>query len=553
MIFANAHYFWFLLMLFIFCVLLVVLSFIIKKNFLKVIGRKNNFSINNINPFLYNIRIFIFILGLFFIFISLLDPRWGSKSIAGNLEGIDIVLTFDISRSMLTKDVFPDRLSEAKRIGNKILTKLIGNRVGLTAFAGFAFNIIPLTTDLEAARTFIDELNTEMIDIQGTNLEDAIRKAIELFDENILTHKVIVIITDGEDYEFNPMKSVKIAKEKGIIIFTVGIGTAEGEKIPIFDNKGNIIDYLKKDGKVVFSKLNEKMLREIAEETKGMYFHAKDIEKLISRIDEIKKTKYGISKYEFLELQYQYFLFIALLLFLIYIFLPFNKINIDFIKRVLIILTTLMLTTNNAFSSLKTKGVKEYKKENYEEALNLFQKALIKDNKNSRLSYNIGNTYYKLNNLENAEKYYKKSLNSTDKKLINKANYNLGNLYLEKGNLIEAIEKYKEVLLNEKEGSELYKKALLNLLYAKQQINNTNSNQQNQQSSENEKSKKEKQKNSSSSQSSSSSSENQKEDNQMQQNIDAENLLNLLKEEEKKHMSKKEKRKTIGIYPKNEW
>ncbi len=553
MLFAKIDYFLIFLLLFILAVLVIIISAVIKVNFLKYFSKNNNFISSEIDPFFYKLKPVILVAAIFFIFISLLDPRWGSKSSYGTMEGIDLVIVFDISRSMLTKDVIPDRLTEAKNIGNKILSRLTGNRVGITAFAGFAFNVLPLTTDLEAASTFINELSTDMIDIQGTNLEDAIKKALTLFEENTLTHKVMIIITDGEDYEFNPLKSAKIAKEKGVIIFTVGIGTPNGGNIPLYDNNGNIVDYLKKDGKVVVSQLNEKMLKSIAEETKGEFLYSKDAEKLLSKVDQIKKTKFGLSKYEYLEPQYQYFLLIALLLLLIYLYLPLKKINFNPIKKVLLIATTLVIFNNNSFASLKTKGVKEYKKENYEEALKYFQKAQLKEQKNDKLTYNIGNTYYKLGNYEDSEKYYNRAIKSNNKKLVNRANYNLGNLYLEKNEIDKAIEKYKEVLLNEEPKSELYKKALLNLLYAKQQQQNQseqkqqNKNQEQQNSSKNDK-------NSQSSSQNNSSSSSQSSQNEMDQKPkDIENLLNLIKEEEKKYMGKKEKRKAIGINPKNEW
>ncbi|MCX7821753.1 MAG: VWA domain-containing protein [Brevinematales bacterium] len=551
MLFAKIDYFLILLLVSSFAIFFIIITAIIKFTILSKLGNNNNFVSSDINPFLYKIRPIILIISLFFVFLSLLDPRWGSKTSYGTVEGIDLVLVLDISRSMLTKDVIPDRLTEAKNIGNKILSKLVGNRVGVTAFAGFAFNVLPLTTDLEAASVFVNELSTDMIDIQGTNLEDAIKKAISLFEENTLTHKAMIIITDGEDYEFNPLKSAKIAKEKGIIIFTVGIGTPNGGNVPIYDNNGNIVDYLKKDGKVVVSQLNEKILKAIAEETKGDFFYSKDSEKLLSRIDEIKKTKFGLSKYEYLEPQYQYFLFIALLLLLIYLFLPLQKINLNSLLKVLAISTTILIY-NNSFATLKTKGVREYKKENYEEALKYFQKAQIKEQKNEKLSYNIGNTYYKLGNYEDSEKYYNRVIRSRDKKVVNKANYNLGNLYLERNEIDKAVEKYKEVLLSEDPKSELYKKALLNLLYAKQQLKSQQHQKQekkeNQNSSQNDKNSQ-----SSSQKSSTSSSQSKQSEQEEAKPKDVENLLNLIKEEEKKYMGKKEKRKAIGVSPKNEW
>ncbi len=553
MYFANLKYGLTYLIVLIACLIFIFLGFFLRRKIINELSRRNEFLIKEINFFIYNLKILLISLAFFFVIFSMLDPRWGSKNQIATLEGIDLVLAFDISRSMLTKDVLPDRLSFAKNQANKILAKIVGNRIGVTAFAGFAFNVLPLTTDIEAVNSFVNELSTEMIDVQGTNLEDAIKKALELFDFNELTHKAIVIITDGEDYEFFPIESAKEAKERGVLIFALGIGTQAGGMIPLYDEKGNFIDYLKKDGKIVTSRLNEKLLNEITKETGGDFYFGNDrgVSTLIKRIDEIKKSKFGTGIYEFLEPQFQYFLLISVLLLLIYIFLPEKRIKIIFLIFFLNVLNYDLI-----FASLKTRGVREYKRHNYEKALELFQKALMKEKNNERLSFNEGNTYFRLNRFNEAEISFGRILNSKNKELSEKTHYNLGNTYLEKNDYSKAIESYKHVLENANPSSEIYKKALLNFLYAKQQLQNQNTsqNQTNSQDQDN-KQKQEPDKDNKRNQSereNSSSSASRNEQPQYSP-TDVENLLNLIKEEEKKHIGKKEKAKALRVYPRNEW
>ncbi|MGC8765997.1 MAG: VWA domain-containing protein [Brevinematia bacterium] len=556
MYFANIRYGLLFLFIFIAGLMLLLAGFLLRKKVIKSLSERNSYLTSDINFIFYNLKAVFIILVLFFVIFSMLDPRWGNKTQKLTLEGIDIVLVFDVSRSMLTKDVLPDRLGSAKNLASKILANLKGNRVGVTAFAGYAFNVLPLTTDIDAVNSFVSELSTEMIDLQGTNLEDAIKKALELFDFSELTHKAIVIITDGEDLEFSPLKQVKEAVEKGVKIFTVGIGTPAGGTIPLYDENGNIVDYLKKDNKVVVSKLNEKLLQEISTKTGGEFIYGNygNISLLIRRLDEIKKSKFGTGIYEFLEPQFQYFLFIAVLLLFIYLFLPEKRINLFKIFGIVIIFS--IFNYDNVFASFKTRGVQEYRKGNYEKALELFQKALIKEKNNGKLFFNQGNTYFKLNKFDEAEISFERNLKSKDERLKLKSYYNLGNTLLERGDFSRAIESYRYILENENPNTDLFKKSLLNFLYAKQQIeNNTNNQNQNQNQEQNQKNKNDNKNSQKNQSSSSSSSQSQSIENQPKQYspTDVENLLNLIKEEEKKHIGKKEKAKVLNAYPQNEW
>jgi Ca-activated chloride channel family protein len=559
---ANESLVLFVSIVFIIFSFLVIFSYYLRGLFRKSLFSKSQQKLvfSNLNENFRLARFVSLILAFFFVSFAVLDPRWGTKNLQAEIEGIDVVFVMDISRSMATKDVVPSRLDLAKKLSVQLLSLLAGNRVGMTAFSGFAFNVIPLTADIDAAMVFLNELSFDMIDVAGSNLEDSLRKALGLFEKDALTHKAIVLFTDGEDYEFSPRDQVKIAKEMGVSLFTVGLGTPNGASIPLFDEKGNFLDYLKKDNKIVISKLNENLLKRMAEETRGLYFSGNEdsIVALSKKLNEIKKSRFGNNVFEFMEPQYQYFLLIGVLFLFIFLFLPERR--LVFTKKTalsLVIFFTFFCLANRSFSSDASEGVREYKKGNYEEALKHFQKSVVKSPEDKKLIFNEGNAFYQLKNYDEAANSYSGLTNSSDQNLRQKSLYNLGNAFLERKDFGGAASAYRDVLSNEKEGNVLYKKALQNLLYAKQQQRE----QQNQSDSKNDQKKNgQKQDKNKADQKNQSNSQKQKPQNEDQQKStkpltqnDVQNLLNLIEEDEKKHLRKKQRDKTIRVYPKNEW
>lgn len=562
MLFSNMRFFLPFLICLLIAMAMVLISFVVKKQYFDLFSRGDNFSISNINRLSFTLKPFLLILALIFIFFALLDPRWGNRSVNVSLEGIDIVFVMDISRSMATKDVLPDRLGNAKLLAKRLAGYLVGNRIALTAFAGFAFNVLPLSLDIEALSSFLEELNFDMIDLQGTNLEDAIRKALELFDFNTLTHRSIVIFTDGEDMEFSPLKQAKEAKKKGVVIFTVGIGTPEGQMIPIYDENGNIIDYLKENGKVVVSKLNENLLNSISKETGGAFFYGNEenIVRLAQRLNEIKKSKFGSSLYSFMEPSFQYFLSVAVFLLIVYILLSGGKMRIFSSGRKLLVVSLLFLlfSIDGGYASQATKGVREYRRGNFDKALDYFQEAHIRDPDNEKLIFNLGNTYYRLGKFDEALNFYEKINNSKSRLVRERAVYNSGNASLENQDYERAIKSYKEILLNGDPDSKIYKKALLNFLYAKEKMKKENQNEktgknQNSRQDKKNENKIEKNENSSSQGSSSSSSASVTKQPQKLSRSDVENLLDLIQDEEKKHLAGKKEARIGQFPPKKSW
>jgi len=207
--------------------------------------------------------------------LALARPVWGIDTDFVDVEGIAITVVLDVSNSMDARDVTPSRLERARLAARNLFEGGTGNQVALILFAGNAFVQFPLTTDTSAALTFLNGVSTESISRQGTALEEALELAIETIDDRLISQSLIVVMTDGENHEGNPIRAAEIAAERGIVIHTIGYGDPEGAPIPELNEQNEIVGY-KADqaGNVVVSRLEEETLMEIADITGGTYQRA---------------------------------------------------------------------------------------------------------------------------------------------------------------------------------------------------------------------------------------------------------------------------------------
>jgi Ca-activated chloride channel family protein len=207
--------------------------------------------------------------------VALARPRWGTQVTVKAQEGVSVMVVLDVSDSMLAEDIKPNRLARAKLTVEELMDRLGGNDLGLVIFSGAAFVQFPLTTDFNTARTFLDAANPASISRPGTALKEALDVALNGFPETRATRRVILLLTDGENHEGDPLTAAKAAAEQGVIIHAIGFGSPSGEPIPIRDDQGMVESY-KKDaqGETVLSKLDEVTLQRIASETGGLYFRA---------------------------------------------------------------------------------------------------------------------------------------------------------------------------------------------------------------------------------------------------------------------------------------
>lgn len=266
-----------------------------------------------------------------FIVIAMADPQVGSKLEQADQKGIDMVIAFDVSRSMLAQDLQPDRLENAKRAVLRLTNRLEGDRLGLVVFAGKAYKQLPLTNDYAIAKMFIRNLSTQTVPTQGTAIGEALRKAIDSFDQQANNNQTIIIISDGENHEKDPLPLAREAAEKGIIVHTIGMGSPQGAPIPISNQPGTG-RYLKdNDGNTVISQLDQQMLESIANEGNGKFILANNIRSGVNAIyDELKKLeagKYESRTFSEYESQFRYPLTIAIVLLIIEQLLFYKKPN----------------------------------------------------------------------------------------------------------------------------------------------------------------------------------------------------------------------------------
>ena len=286
-----------------------------------------SFLLNHVNNRNIHLRSRILIIGIFFIIFGSVGPQIGVKLTEMTREGIDMLILLDTSSSMNATDVKPSRMEKAKYELGRLLNSLNGDRVGLIAFAGSAHLHCPLTEDYSAARLFLNMMDTDLIYNQGTDLATAIKLALKNIKEDNDNFKVLLLVSDGEDHQGAAIDFAEQAKEMGIIIHTLGVGTSSGAPIPILDDFGNRKDFKKNNvGQVVTSTLNELVLSEISDITNGIYVRienqANAILPILNKIKEMEKKEIKSHVFSQYEDRYQIFLLIGFLLFVIDFFIP---------------------------------------------------------------------------------------------------------------------------------------------------------------------------------------------------------------------------------------
>ncbi|MCB1049426.1 MAG: VWA domain-containing protein [Acidobacteria bacterium] len=234
------------------------------------------------------------LLGLLSLVLAAARPQWGTKLETVSHRGIDIMLALDVSESMRAQDVSPDRISKARQEVEKFLNLLEGDRVGLIAFAGSAYTYCPLTVDYGAIRLFLSGLQPGAISDAGTDVGSAIDEAIQVFKRSKSTaSKVLVLFTDGEHHEKDPMPMVHSAVNQDIQIFTIGIGNParSGERIPLVNENGETTYKLDQAGNLVISRLDEDTLVQIAEAGNGSYYRVSESGTELAQIYKILAEK----------------------------------------------------------------------------------------------------------------------------------------------------------------------------------------------------------------------------------------------------------------------
>ena len=276
------------------------------------------------------LKFLIVLFGLCMLILGLVNPKIGTKIEKVKRQGIDIVFAIDVSKSMICEDVAPNRLEKSKQIVSQIINNLGSDRIGIIAYAGSAFPVLPITTDYNVAKMYLQSINHEMISSQGSNLDEAIKLSGKYFEGSANTSKLMIMISDGEDHSGSAESAAEEAKKIGMKIITIGIGTTAGGPMP--NKKNGVIESFHRDkntNEVVVTKLRPEALEAIAKAAKGGYINGNNTKEAVSFIkkalNNIQKNEFEATETANYQSQFQWFLAFGFFLFFLDIFLLERK------------------------------------------------------------------------------------------------------------------------------------------------------------------------------------------------------------------------------------
>jgi Ca-activated chloride channel family protein len=385
------------------------------------------------------IRAGMILAAVFFLALALAGPKWGFRWQEVRRQGVDLVVAIDTSRSMLATDLKPNRLARAKLAVRDLVARLQGDRVALVAFAGTAFLQCPLTLDYGAFIESLASVDVGLIPKGGTALAPAIETAIGAFEGSEGKHQAVILITDGEDHEGGVEEAAKKASERGIRVFTVGIGTADGELIPL-ETGGYVKD---KSGKVVKSRLGESALQQIATTTNGVYLAASagglDLAALQrEHIDTLEKRELSSTLERRFENRFQLPLALALLLLAIEPLIgdrrsPGRRRS----PLVAMLLAVACLGWLDPYAR-EREGNRLFAEGKFDEAAARYNEALIDQPDSPLLRFNLGATAYRQGKFEEALATFEKVPQSDDEPGRRaRTAYNQGNTFFRLGEASE--------------------------------------------------------------------------------------------------------------------
>jgi len=446
-----------------------------------------------------NRRIIVLIAALFFMILAAVNFRKSEGAQSDMAKGLDILVALDVSKSMLANDVKPSRLEKAKIFIDKVLSQLANDQVGLLVFAGKAYIQAPLTNDYNMVKMMLENAHPSQVPHMGTDISDPIYWSNELFDKEEMKYKVLLLISDGEDHNDNALAMAEAAKESGIVIMTVGIGSSEGAPLMMGAQGQAITD---ENGEVVISKLNEELLKNIAQTTNGAYVHLDNVstaaDNIVSAINKMEKKDISIQNFSQYRSYFSIFALLALILLIIEYWGTFQKKTKPQLKTMgMLLILSLSLGVSTSFAQNKNiplvdtvksqsyvyKGNQRYIKQDYDSAIVWYQKALESHSHNGIAFFNMGNSFYQKADYESARIQYANAIKTGMNvgTLLSYSFYNSGNTYLAEKKYKEAIQEYIEALKLNPDDME----AKFNLSYAlkkmKEQDNQNNQDNQNQQ------------------------------------------------------------------------
>lgn len=321
--FGTLKYFWYLLPILFIVFIILILKFKRKQAVINTLTNKANAKniILNFSKPKNILKLVLSFIGFFFLFLALLSPQWNKTEENVKQKGRDILIALDVSRSMLAKDLFPNRLESAKTKIKSLLKLIKSDRVGLILFSGTAFVQCPLTRDLTAFYMFLDQVDVESISNGTTAIDQAVKIALDSFkSDQSRKNKLLVIFTDGEDFSSNLAGIKKQAQEENLHIFSIGVATPEGAPIPLYNENGKQIgNQLDNKGAIVMSRLNEGVLAALSQESGAFYSKITktndDLKLILNKIKEFESEQFDTRKICKFHEQYPYFVAVSFICF----------------------------------------------------------------------------------------------------------------------------------------------------------------------------------------------------------------------------------------------
>ena len=499
-------------------------------------------------------------LALLFFAIGMARPQLGAILKEKQVRGAEIMVVLDVSNSMLAEDYSPNRLERAKLAISKLVDELQGDRIGLIIFAGESFVQLPVTSDYVSAKIFLSSITTESVPVQGTAMGEAIRTAIKSFTSESENSRAIILITDGENHEDDPVAAARDAVDMGARVFCIGVGSPEGKPIPV---DGELLK--DKDGNIVVTRLDEATLKEVASAGKGLYVRAGNTEfglnPVIDEIRSLEEKDFQSVVFEEYDEQYMYFFAIALIFMLIEFMISDTRNRRSLFGGgkgmvavlILMLASPVMLQAQSDRSEVRA-GNREFKKGEFREAELDYKRALVEDSTSITAKYNLGNALYRTESYSEAELYLKglgDSLKSVSPSRASDCFHNSGNLALKQKKYQEAVDAYKESLRLEPDNFETksnlaYAQKMLKEQQQQQQQQNQNQQQDQKDQQDQDQNKEQDQQNQDNKQDQNQDQQNQQQQQQDQPQITpqaAQQMLQAIEDKEKQTQDKVKKAK----------
>ncbi len=442
----------------------------------------------DVSRFRPSVKFLILLVALALLIVMLARPQMGTKINHEKRVGIETIIALDISNSMMAEDIVPNRLDRSKMMIENLVDHFSNDKIGLIVFAGDAFVQLPITSDYVSAKMFLSSIDPSMIATQGTDIARAVEMASHSFTQEEGIGKAIIVITDGEDHEGGALEAAKAAKENGMRVYVLGVGSSNGAPIPIPGTN----DFMKDNtGNTVMSALNEEMCKQVAQAGGGAYIHVENNsaaqEQLDNELDKLSKKETTATIYSEFDEQFQAFGILALLFLIVEICImdrknPLLK-NFSFFGGKKTVTILLLLLSTGAIAQVTDRqyvrqGNKAFRSGDYPNAEVSYRKAIEKNPKNSQAVFNLGNALMAQKKDSSAIEQFQNAARLETNPIRKAQSYhNMGVICQTHKMYGEAIEAYKNALRqNPKDDETRY-----NLVLCEHQKKKQDQNKQNQQ------------------------------------------------------------------------